>query len=191
MEKLSAQSSLYPYFTFNSRLEYIGNLQEKSCVWKAKMKTDDGREVDVIVKFSKSYGKTVHQALALKEMAPTVHHIEEDLPGGWIAVIMDYVEGKTLFNSPLSENEKMKFESFKADLAETLHENNFVHGDLRPQNIIHYGSGTFKVVDFDWAGMEQQTKYPLDINMRGDWAKGVEPGGIISHEHDLYQLKLT
>ena len=191
VKKLSTQSSVHPYFTFNSRLEYIGNLQEnKTCVWKAKMKCEDSREVDVIVKFSKRYGETVHRALASQEMAPTVHHIEP-LPGGWFAVIMDYVEGKTSFNSILSESEAAKLESFKAELAKTLREKKFVHGDLRPQNIIHCGSGTFKVVDFDWAGAEQQSKYPLDINMRGGWAEGVEPGGIILHEHDLFQLKLT
>lgn len=190
VKELSTQSSVHPYFTFNSRLKYIDNLQEKTCVWKAKMKSENSHEVDVIVKFSKRYGESVHQALAAKEMAPTVHHIQA-LPGGWIAVIMDYVEGKTLFNSLLSESEKAKLESFKAELAETLRENKFVHGDLRPQNIIHCGSGTFKVVDFDWAGAEQQSKYPLDINMRGGWAEGVGPGGIILHKHDLYQLKLT
>ena len=56
-------------------------------------------------------------------------------------------------------------------------------------------STAFSVGGYSYKGFTGETtdpfNIPLDINMRGDWAKGVKAGGIISHEHDLYQLKLT
>ena len=44
------QTSLHPYFNFDSKLEYLGTLAGKTRVWKANM-TMDGRSEVVVVKF--------------------------------------------------------------------------------------------------------------------------------------------
>ena len=77
-------------------------------------------------------------------------------------------------------------------VVEKLRNKNFVHGDLRPQNILLLTDGSIRVVDFDWSGLSEQVKYPLDINESCDWHPHVKAGGVIMHHHDTYQIqKLT
>lgn len=179
--KKMKETSLHPYFNFNSKLEYLSNLAGKARVWKANM-TMDSRSVVVVVKFSKRYGTDVHKLLQDNGMAPVIHHITT-LPGGWKAIIMEYIEVNFT-----EVDDAQQFSDFKAKLSTLLRNNKFVHGDLRSQNVIRCGNGTFKVVDFDWAGKDGEAKYPLDINTNHEWAPNVQAGGIMYHGHDQFQL---
>ena len=73
---------------------------------------------------------------------------------------------------------------------EVMQLKNFVHGDLRPQNILVVGNKV-RLLDFDWAGNEGTARYPKALNLRtGPWHSDVSPGGIITKEHDLLQIHL-
>ena len=68
-----------------------------------------------------------------------------------------------------------------------LQECNYVHGELRPQNIILVGE-RLCIIDFDWAGVAGEVRYPQELNMLCNWHPAVHPGGIIAPEHDEYQI---
>ena len=51
------------------------------------------------------------------------------------------------------------------------HQDGFVHGDLRPPNIIITNNGP-QIIDFDWAGKIGIACYPVDINPEVDWPEG-------------------
>lgn len=71
-----------------------------------------------------------------------------------------------------------------------MHAKNFVHGDLRPQNIPVVDNKVC-LLDFDWAGNEGTARYPKVLNIRtAYWHSDVSPGGIITKEHDLFQIQL-
>ena len=179
--------AVHPYFDYDSKLCYQKKI--KNQVWNAKLR-DENSERPVVVKFVKNYGEKVHKLLSENGMAPTIRSIQK-LPGGWIVVIMDEVQGERLSSNTLPQDAKESFRSFKNHLKYLLRSNHFVHGDLRPQNIIKSsnGNGDFQVVDFDWAGDNGIVKYPLDLNTDAGWAPQVHGGGSILHEHDEFQLQ--
>lgn len=183
-----AKSDRKPYFSYGGQLEYEERLHDKACVWQASL-TLNSEVKKVVVKFVKRYGKVLHERLAEKNMAPHVYAIE-DLSGGWTAVIMDKVNGRTLLDiskKEVKEEVKEKFLRFRTELKTALSEG-FVHGDLRPQNIMHE-DGKFCIVDFDWAGKNGEEAYPNCINMEvKEWHPDVKPGGLIKLEHDLHVL---
>ena len=119
----------------------------------------------MVVKLVKKYGTEVHKSLASAGMAPHICDIPE-LPGGWKAIIMDKVEGKTLCDKSLHADGKVKFAKFKAEVLHHLQHYSFVYGDLQPQNIFCSTYCTFFAIDFDWAGKVKTARYPIDINMK-------------------------
>ena len=70
-----------------------------------------------------------------------------------------------------------------------MHEINYVHGDLRPLNILIVND-TARILDFDWADTENTAEYPPELNMSShcNWHPDVEPGGKILMAHDTYQI---
>ena len=68
----------------------------------------------------------------------------ERIAGGWYAVVMAKVEGSPL---QLTVDKPVK-ESFK-QVVTKMHEESYVHGDLRPQNILVVNDRVC-VLDFDW-----------------------------------------
>ena len=66
-----------------------------------------------------------------------------------------------------------------------LHAANFVFRDLCLQNIMVCHNGKIKLVDFDWAGIHGQAKYPAQLNMETiQWPQGVGPQMVMLKEHD-------
>ena len=184
LSNLEVTDFLYPYYHYTNS-QSIGlthPLRGNVCLWKASMNS----ERQIVVKFVHHYGLDVHKYLASEDMAPSVLHTEF-LPGGWMVVVMDYVDGE----SPVSlqtDSDKIKFDEFMNKLKGALRRKNFVHGDLRSPNIIKC-EDKFMVVDFDWAGKNGEVKYPVTINMdQFRWHRGVKPCYPILHEHDEFQL---
>ena len=144
---------------------------------------DSGQKV--VVKFVRShYGEDVHRFLAAKQLAPRLISCEK-LLGGWYAVVMEKIEGSRL---ELTVDEPVKKSLEEA--VKTMHEEGYVHGDLRRQNILVVDN-TVRILDFDWAGKYPMARYPKELNMSSNcnWHSDVISGGIISGEHDLYQIK--
>ena len=46
------------------------------------------------------------------------------------------------------------------EMVDKLHQNNWVHGDLRLPNIIFLGSGGVRLIDFDWSGRAGTISFP-------------------------------
>jgi len=68
-----------------------------------------------------------------------------------------------------------------------LESKNFVHGDLRSNNImirtnVKEKSVDLRVIDFDWAGEAGQVCYPAERNREIQWPG--EAGGPIEQDHD-------
>ena len=66
---------------------------------------------------------------------------------------------------------------------------NYCHGDFRSLNILVDNNADIKVIDFDWAGVEGQTKYPYFMNhVNIEWPVSVTDGAAIKMTHDQYWL---
>lgn len=59
-------------------------------------------------------------------------------------------------------------EQVKKDAAHKIHAVDFVHGDLRPQNI-PVVNNTIRILDFDWAGKVGEMRYPKELNSGVKW----------------------
>ena len=129
----------------------------------------DGRGASrsIVVKFALRYGIDVHEFLASKEQAPKVFHFKK-LAGDWCVVVMEEIDGKELTH-PV---ERPALGNIQA-VVENLRLKDFVHGDLRCQNILLLADKSIRVMDFDWAGNSGQVKYPHNLNMDNIWHNDV------------------
>jgi tRNA A-37 threonylcarbamoyl transferase component Bud32 len=90
------------------------------------------------------------------------------LPGGWIMVVIDLSPFSLLSKVRLSDRLHEQVHSKVTNIVQTLHKNEFVHGDIRSVNIlIEYEALQvarsedfgFHLLDFDWAGWIREVKY--------------------------------
>ena len=181
----SSQASLCqkgPYFG-QQLYTYGKKIGNRDWLYEAKCKTD---KREIIVKFSRSsYGIEIHRLLAEQQWAPKVIS-HQTLPGGWDVVVMEKVNG-----SPISRCLTPNSLDSLVEATTFMHEKDFVHGDLRPQNILVVEDRVC-VVDFDWAGELGTARYPPDLykaTFRTDWDNTVNCTGLIQKEHDLYQVE--
>lgn len=172
------------------------------------------------------YGREVHKYLAEKDMAPKYffsfvmegvdlpseakaiedHHLMEylsppskDSPG-WIS--LDDLE-KEFPKVALRYKEDIK--SALYNVIEVLQQAKFVHGDLRPNNllvsidiaddcIVQFRQDSsssrrlpyLKVIDFDWAGIAGEVEYPPHRNPDVEWPG--ENGKVILDTHDKIMI---
>jgi serine/threonine protein kinase len=83
--------------------------------------------------------------------------------------------------------------SAKEELAralEILHDKDYAFGDLRRQNVMITRNQEVKLVDFDWAGKENETRYPLLASRAITGSLGVEGGSFIKKSHDIHMYSL-
>jgi len=79
---------------------------------------------------------------------------------------------------------------------QTLHYGGFVHCDLRNTsimvNIDGQGELAVRIVDFDWAGIAGEARYPMNLN-RVDLRRpdGARDGHLIMAEHDIEMIGIT
>ena len=99
------------------------------------------------MKFVRShYGKAVHKLLGDSGFVPKLICCQP-LPGGWYAVVMEKLDGEHVAIDTDSISDGVK-QSLKRDV-DLMHEKNYVHGDLQPQNILIMNE-TVRILDFDW-----------------------------------------
>jgi len=60
-----------------------------------------------------------------------------------------------------------------------MHEWDFVHGELRSQNILAVGDAVC-LLDINWAGTHPSSRHPKEVNTSANWHSGVSSGGIIT-----------
>ncbi len=180
-EQERVENNRGPYWTDNGRLTYFRKLEE-NVNWLFVPTRDDG--VEVVVKFVRGrYGEAVHRHLASLNFAPKLFTCCP-LPGGWYAVVME-----KLIRFSVSFSDKAKQSLKKA--VEKMHESNYVHGDLREQNITVVDDETVRILDFDWADTEDIATYPPEINIsyQNTWHSDVKPGEKIRKDHDIHLIK--
>lgn len=139
-----------------------------------------------IIKFCEQYSKEAHQTLS-NVHAPELYYFDE-LYGGVKIVVMEFVIAPTAheryFDSvvPRHVQEKVK------EAVLLLHQRGIVWGDLRRPNVLVTDAEEIKLVDFDWAGMENQQRYPPRMNNEIEWPDRVRPNAIMKKEDDLEML---
>jgi len=168
------------------------------------------------------YGAKVHAYLDEKDMAPKYffhfdigsnlpptdameqYYVMEYLPppsndsAGWISLL----ELEERFPEVASIH-KSDVEAALYQIIDVLGERKYVHGDLRPNNLlikvtvgpdgckIQYREGSdplpyLKVIDFDWAGEAEVVKYPPHRNPDVEWPG--ESGKPILDSHDKLMI---
>jgi serine/threonine protein kinase len=110
-------------------------------------------------------------------------------------VVMDYLDDSSyieLFDIKVLHRRAIFAEEVQKKV-KSLHEANFVHGDIRTTNIMvkKKGEQGIMLIDFDWAGETGKTVYPMNINRairRPDGARGGKP---ILAEHDIAMIEIA
>lgn len=122
-----------------------------------------GVEKRIILKFAQRYAIELHDLCAKQGHAPTILAYER-LPGGWLAVAMEYIEDSTsIASSDLFTHHRDRWTEELINLVKTFHAEDFVHGDLRDVNIL-CKNDAIMLVDFDWGGKVGEATYPtLDL----------------------------
>ena len=186
----------YPQDASLVDFEYVGyleNVQDCVTLWA---RTIAAPRRDIAVKFVDRYGKAAHELLANEGLAPKLLYcgspgFGDDEPSyrTITMVVMEYVEGRTFFkmmkDEDVHEDEKDRVGKEVRRALELLHSGGFVFGDLRSPNIMVTKNGDVKLIDFNWAGIDAQAKYPAVIaNVPGMWPAGVEALAVMKREHD-------
>ncbi|PIL30486.1 transporter [Ganoderma sinense ZZ0214-1] len=151
--------------------------------------------IHVYVKLVDRYGQDVHRLLSDEGFAPKLRWFGP-VCGGSSMVIMDKVDGTTIQQFIDDESGNLP-ELSEADLGgldearALLRKHGFVHGDLRPPNVMlrinSDKSNSIFLVDFDWAGKDGEVRYPnYPLNPDVLWPRKPElmVGMPITHEDD-------
>ncbi|KAI6030345.1 hypothetical protein EDC04DRAFT_2880451 [Pisolithus marmoratus] len=137
----------------------------------------------ICIKFAWRYSPDAHKHCTSVGCAPALRGFEK-IPGGWFMIVMDVLSNdyETLENQQVSVPTKSLI---RTKLAE-FHKEGFVHGDIRDTNIMVSKSDNtqFRIIDFDWAGIAGEVKYPAFLNPEVWRPEGASDGKPILAEHD-------
>jgi serine/threonine protein kinase len=193
--------SITSYPSDNGLVEfsYLGYLENGADCTALHARTTLGGK-DIVVKFVDRYGEGAHRLLAAAGLAPKLLYYgplkfggDDDAPSyqSISMVVMEYVEGETLAVAKGSMDEGM-IEKVRSEIRralELLHIRGLVFGDLRLPNVLITKDGEVKLIDFNWAGMAGQAKYPCTLSVGIAWAEGVKAMSVMKTEHDLAMLQ--
>ncbi|KAJ7146403.1 hypothetical protein C8R44DRAFT_864173 [Mycena epipterygia] len=156
---------------------------------------EDSSLAKLVIKFTRRYSTELHQFCAEGSFAPALRAVAQ-IGAGWLMVVMDDVSNT---HSPMA----LQFGKVSTDLEEqfrrrvsNMHEQGFVHGDIRPPNILvprePVGTHPLLLIDFDWGGVPSASvRYPGDLNPVVPRHPEARDGEPIQVEHDTYMLNLT
>jgi serine/threonine protein kinase len=107
----------------------------------------------------------------------------------WTVIVMEYIHDAKEFTPTESSVKQLR------DAVLCMHDNGYVHGDLRTCNILQsVDDKKVVIIDFDWAGhVSSNPKYPMAMNHAEiKWPDGVEALATITAAHDAHWFsKLT
>ncbi|KAG2055286.1 hypothetical protein BDR06DRAFT_934328 [Suillus hirtellus] len=160
----------------------------------------DAAGSNICIKFVRYYSPEAHRFCANKGRAPKLIAYDP-LPGGWNMVVTDALDiddanftqrpGSYRQLSKMAVVDRQPLKEAITSLIQQLHDEGYVHGDLRDANFVVKDNKDFMLLDFDWAGPKQETNYPIRVNRtdirRPDDARD---GQKITTEHDLEMLNL-
>jgi serine/threonine protein kinase len=141
------------------------------------------------IKYTRQYSLGAHKLLSEKGLAPELHGFES-IPGGWKMVVMEYIGESYQLLSELESDNREPFKDSIQQSVSLLHEHGFVHGDLRPSNVLVSKSDSKAlIIDFDAAGKAGEVVYPPNLNTVDiKWPEGVNDGVPITKAHDNYMF---
>ncbi|KAI6032323.1 hypothetical protein BKA83DRAFT_2398507 [Pisolithus microcarpus] len=177
------------------RFEYKKPLEDDQICVTYLAETIEPLPRKIVVKFVTRYGIDAHLTMANAGFAPKLRYFgpiggtEDAVSYGQLRmVVMDYMEGVTLSTAIERRNVPPSVETHLRQAIDLLHRAGFVFGDLRAPNVIVTPNDEIRLIDFDWAGKDGEVTYPVLINEKLVWAKGVEALGRIDKEHDRFNL---
>jgi serine/threonine protein kinase len=187
----------YPHSDGFIDFKYVGFLENCPDCTTLHARTTTEPAQDIVVKFVDRYGERAHSILADEGLAPKLFyygslHLSDEQPSyrSLSMVVMEYIDGKTLAQVKEEMNvqttEKVRLELRRA-LA-LLHDHGLVFGDLRPPNVMITKAHEVKLIDFNWAGVEGQAKYPYMISPGIDWPEDVKALAVMKTDHDVDML---
>ena len=174
-----------PLDSTSHTFKYAAFLDKDKLIFRGR----DGDD-DICIKFVRRYSKDAHLKCSSLGFAPTLRGFQP-VPGGWYMVVMDYV-GDTyqeLDDSPAKA-------SYLAEVREkviSLHQAGYVHGDIRTTNIMVKKDREpgILLVDFDWAGVIREVRYPMNVNKEGiTRPDGACDGELILSDHDIQMVEI-
>ena len=139
---------------------------------------------EILIKFTRTYSRDVHELLASNGFAPELFAVE-DLPGGWKMVVMEYLSGWVMLGEK-SHEERLKYQEKLNEALRIIHDRGFVHGDIRWPNIL-VSEDNVKVIDFDNCGQEGVKRYPREWDHRQRVEEAKE-GELMRKSHDTWML---
>ncbi|CAA7270365.1 unnamed protein product [Cyclocybe aegerita] len=142
-------------------------------------KTEDPDYQTVLIKFVRGYSAELHAFCADSDHAPRFLAFEK-LPGGWLAVAMEYISSGVTITTATSSQLASCREHWASQLwklVKSFHDSGFVHGDLHDPNIICDDKDRVLLIDFDWSGKEGQVSY-LTPNLNEELLAGRTLGDL-------------
>ena len=189
VDRIFPHPTTFAYLSSKSRSSFVYGTQMAGRHLLFNGKTEDNQRI--CIKFVRRYGDTVHAWCAREGFAPNLIAFNS-LPGGWYMVVMELLDDS--WTPLIFTNKEDHSEGLKNKLCvafEKMHSASMVHGDVRDTNVMVKldGQCSFMLVDFDWAGIGRQVKYPKLINNAGiSRPEGVTDGLEILPEHDIAML---
>ncbi|OOM81567.1 protein kinase family protein [Clostridium sp. BL-8] len=162
-EKVSGYSVLKIIGEGRYGIAYLGvNNEDEKCVIKQLKK-----EMLEETRKKLFYEEKILQDLNYPNFPKFISKFKDEDREGYI---LEYVEGK-VFQDLLareqyefSKNEIYKVGSQLLDLVEILHNNNIVHRDIRPTNVILKENGDIALIDFGLARIIDNKRYVKDVD---------------------------
>ena len=173
--------NLCTHYHFKLPLSYKSEVKRN--VYKAVY-----NDIDVIVKFTTTYGEEVHKFCFEKGFAPQLF-ICQEVSIQHSMIIMEEIYGVTVTQYLQGKDNTVKHAiKVQCDtMLQTMHKAGFCHGDFRPCNLMIDKHNKLFLIDFDWSGKAGSTKYPYFMNHRGiDWANGATDGEYLQPQHDTH-----
>ncbi|MFC5541297.1 Stk1 family PASTA domain-containing Ser/Thr kinase [Ureibacillus suwonensis] len=127
----------------------------------------------------------------------SIYDVGED--GDMHYIVMEYVKGKTLKqyikeNAPLSPARSVQIMKQLASAISHAHENQIIHRDIKPQNILMDENGNVKITDFGIATSLAATSYTKTNSVMGT-VHYLSPeqarGGVATKKSDIYALGIV
>ncbi|KAI0713704.1 hypothetical protein C8Q76DRAFT_732298 [Earliella scabrosa] len=172
----------------------------------------DSDGTPLIVKFTKSYSAAAHRLAHETGFAPALRAVNNVYD--WVMVVMDDESADysdTLWDLKARENkitmgspqERREADAASLEHAQQavmnglrrLHELGYVHGDVRDVNVLVRNKDApctrpdVLLVDWDWAGLESDARYPRNLNSAVPRPAGAASGERITAAHDLWMAE--
>ncbi|KAJ7615101.1 hypothetical protein DFH06DRAFT_1013707 [Mycena polygramma] len=175
------------------QFQYLSPVPDK-LLFHAQGKNDHQQKL--MVKFTQCYSQDLHRFCATAGFAPKLLGCEA-IGAGWNIVVMQDLTSTHSIVSDAGQVPTALIHRFK-DFVADMHQNGFVHGDIRAPNVLMSddAQGELLLIDFDWGGKDSVAKYPGNLHpiLQNDPVlkrpHDAQGGGPITKEHDMGMLNM-